>query len=132
MNVDDKKSMQEAVWGITNATMGGTTEQVIKLGHLGCIAGLVRALEKADELNNRVVIVALAGISNILTAGDMQDPTNNEFLPLLRECGGADLLNSDLRHHVNDDVRLKVCYYFPKKKPLTQQETDVYIGTKIV
>jgi len=124
--------MQEAVWGITNATMGGTTEQVIKLGHLGCIAGLVRALEKADELNNRVVIVALAGISNILTAGDMQDPTNNEFLPLLRECGGADLLNSDLRHHVNDDVRLKVCYYSPKKKPLTQQETDVYIGTKIV
>lgn len=98
---------KEAVWAITNATSGGTTEQVISLGRQGCIPGLVGALENAEELNNRVVVVALEGISNFLTAGDLRDPSNNEFVQILRDCGGETLLRNDLRHHVNDDVREK-------------------------
>jgi len=98
---------KEAVWAITNATSGGTTEQVITLGRQGCIPGLVHALENAEELNNRVIVVALEGISNFLTAGDLRDPSNNEFVQILRDCGGETLLRNDLCHHVNDDVREK-------------------------
>ena len=98
---------KEAVWAITNATSGGTTDQVLTLGRTGCIQGLVAALENAEELNNRVVVVALEGISNFLTAGDVRDPSNNEFAQILKDCGGERLLKEDLVHHVNDDVRNK-------------------------
>ncbi|KAH9259184.1 hypothetical protein BASA81_002804 [Batrachochytrium salamandrivorans] len=98
---------KEAVWAITNATSGGTTEQIMTLGRLGCIPGLIGALENAEELNNRVVVVALEGISNFLAAGDMRDVNNNEFVQVLTDCGGEALLKNDLRHHVNDDVRMK-------------------------
>lgn len=98
---------KEAVWAITNATSGGTTEQVMTLGRMGCIPGLVGALENAEELNNRVVVVALEGLSNFLTAGDLRDPSNNEFVQILKDCGGERLLRNDLQHHVNDDVREK-------------------------
>lgn len=98
---------KEAVWAITNATSGGTSEQVVALGRQGCIPGLVGALENAEELNNRVVVVALEGLNNFLTAGDLRDPSNNEFVQVLKDCGGERLLREDLTHHVNDDVREK-------------------------
>jgi importin subunit alpha-1 len=98
---------REAVWAVTNATSGGTPEQVTKLGRAGAIQGLVTALQNSEELNNRVVIVALEGLSNLMTAGDLTDPFNNEFVRILKDCGGEQLLKNDLRHHVNDDIRVK-------------------------
>jgi len=99
--------VKEAVWALSNITMGGSSEQVIKLGHSGGIAGLCKALESAAELNNRVALLALEGLANVLAAGDVHDATNNEFVPLLKDCGGEELLKTELQHHVNDDVRLK-------------------------
>ena len=98
---------KEAVWAISNATNGGTSEQIIELATNGrCIPALVKALQSHDQHNNRIVMVALEGLINFLTAGDVVEGERNELVPILRRCGGEQLLD-DLTHHANSDVRVQ-------------------------
>ncbi len=57
--------MQEAAWALSNATSGGTAEQIKYLVNIGCIKPLCDLLTCSDV---RIVTVALEGLENILKA----------------------------------------------------------------
>ena len=54
---------KEAAWAISNATSGGTQEQIKFLVSAGCIKPLCDLLTCADV---RIITVALEGLENIL------------------------------------------------------------------
>lgn len=54
---------KEAAWAISNATSGGTQEQIKFLVQAGCIKPLCDLLTCADV---RIITVALEGLENIL------------------------------------------------------------------
>ena len=54
---------KEAAWAISNATSGGTQEQIKFLVSVGCIKPLCDLLTCADV---RIITVALEGLENIL------------------------------------------------------------------
>ena len=56
---------KEAAWAISNATSGGTQEQIKYLVSAGCIKPLCDLLNCADP---RIITVALEGLENILKA----------------------------------------------------------------
>jgi len=66
---------KEAAWAIGNATNGGTPEQIEYLVARGCIPPLCELLKCQD---NKIVMVALEGLINILKVGE---------LPAMREKG---------------------------------------------
>lgn len=57
---------KESAWALSNATSGGTHEQIKYLVHLGCIKPLCDLLVCQDV---RIVTVALEGLENILKVG---------------------------------------------------------------
>ena len=57
---------KEAAWAISNATSGGTQEQIKFLVSVGCIKPLCDLLTCADA---RIITVALEGLENILKVG---------------------------------------------------------------
>lgn len=57
---------QEAAWALSNATSGGTQEQIKYLVNIGCIKPLCDLLPCSDV---RIVTVALEGLENILKVG---------------------------------------------------------------
>lgn len=57
---------KEAAWALSNATSGGTHEQIKYLVHIGCIKPLCELLVCSDV---RIVTVALEGLENILKVG---------------------------------------------------------------
>ena len=57
---------KEAAWAISNATSGGTQEQIKYLVSAGCIKPLCDLLICADA---RIITVALEGLENILKVG---------------------------------------------------------------
>lgn len=56
---------KEAAWAISNATSGGTKEQIRALVTRGCIPPLCKLLDCNDH---RIITVALEGLENILKA----------------------------------------------------------------
>lgn len=54
---------KEAAWAISNATSGGTPEQIKHLVEQGCIKPLCDLLTVED---NKIISVALEGLENIL------------------------------------------------------------------
>ena len=58
---------KEAAWAISNATSGGTSEQINFLVSQGCILPLCELLEVNDA---KIVTVALEGLENILKIGE--------------------------------------------------------------
>ena len=54
---------KEAAWAISNATSGGTQDQIKFLVSAGCIKPLCDLLNCADV---RIITVALEGLENIL------------------------------------------------------------------
>ena len=56
---------KESAWAISNATSGGTAEQIKYLVHAGCVRPLCDLLTCSDV---RIVTVALEGLENILKA----------------------------------------------------------------
>lgn len=83
------KTRKEATWAITNATTGGTPEQIRYLIEQGCIPPMCDLLTIMDV---KIVQVALNGLENILRLGE-QDAANiqnnvNPYAVLIEECYG--------------------------------------------
>ncbi len=57
---------KEAAWAVSNATSGGSADQIRLLVQYGCIKPLCELLTVADA---RIVTVALEGLENILKVG---------------------------------------------------------------
>ncbi len=57
---------KEAAWALSNATSGGTHDQIKYLVQIGCIKPLCDLLVCSDV---RIVTVALEGLENILKVG---------------------------------------------------------------
>ena len=60
---------KEAAWALSNATSGGTADQIKFLVQCGCIKPLCDLLTCSDV---RIVTVALEGLENILKIGEAQ------------------------------------------------------------
>ena len=60
---------KEAAWALSNATSGGTADQIKYLVQCGCIKPLCDLLTCSDV---RIVTVALEGLENILKIGEAQ------------------------------------------------------------
>ncbi|KAI8642657.1 armadillo-type protein [Parasitella parasitica] len=103
----DIKSKKEACWAICNATSGGLNrpEQIKHLVDKGCIKPLCDMLQALD---NKITLVALDGLDNILKVGDMvkMDSEVNPYSLLIEDCGGLDYINS-LQEHSNHDIYKK-------------------------
>ena len=97
--------LQEAAWAISNATSGGSAEQIRYLVAAGCVRPLCDLLACADA---RIVIVALEGLENILKVGEAEKelagPAGvNPFVALVDEAEGLDKIE-ELQNHTNEDV----------------------------
>ena len=57
---------KEAAWALSNATSGGTADQIRGLVDAGCIKPLCDTLTVNDT---RIITVALEGLENILKVG---------------------------------------------------------------
>ena len=66
---DEFDIKQEAVWAISNITSNGTSDQIEYLVARGCIPPLCGMLTDRYRSHNRVVMVALEGLENILKFG---------------------------------------------------------------
>jgi importin subunit alpha-6/7 len=95
---------KEAAWAISNATSGGSPQQIKYLVAQGCIEPLCNLLSVHD---NRIVSVALEGLENILRVGEKEKETaqsdQNEFARLVEAAGGLDRIEA-LQQHTNQEV----------------------------
>lgn len=83
---------KEATWAISNATSGGTTDQVLYLVQQGAVPPLCELLKVADV---KVVMVALEGLENILrTARQTTDLIFERVVSLFVECGGTVMIEN--------------------------------------
>ncbi|WAR07829.1 IMA7-like protein [Mya arenaria] len=106
LNRADFKTRKEAAWAITNATSGGSPEQIKFLVEQGCIPPLCDLL---TVLDSKIVAVALNGLENILRLGDQLAKANNGTNPyavLIEECYGLDKIEF-LQSHENRDIYQK-------------------------
>ncbi|TYZ62019.1 hypothetical protein PybrP1_011520 [[Pythium] brassicae (nom. inval.)] len=95
---------KEAAWAVSNATSGGSPEQIMHLVSLGCIRPLCDLLEVKDA---KVVIVALEGLENILRVGDQQKTGEfNDVATLIDEADGVNKIQA-LQYHANEDIYVK-------------------------
>lgn len=88
MNKAEFKTRKEAAWAITNATSGGTPDQIRYLVDQNCIGPLCDLLTVMDI---KIVQVALNGLENILRLGDQDAKLNsgtNRYAVLVEECYG--------------------------------------------
>ncbi|ORX42419.1 ARM repeat-containing protein [Hesseltinella vesiculosa] len=103
------KTKKEACWAICNATSGGLQRpnQIRFLVSEGCIKPLCEILLAGD---NKIILVALDGLDNILRAGDMEKQHtpdgHNPYSLLIEECGGVDAIH-ELQSHESVDVYRK-------------------------
>ncbi|KAI9022806.1 armadillo-type protein [Phycomyces nitens] len=105
----DFKTKKEACWAICNATSGGLNrpEQIKYLVQNGCIKPLCDILTAMD---NKITMVALDGLENILKAGEMEKLNTadgmNPYALLIEECNGIDYIHS-LQSHKNAEIYKK-------------------------
>jgi len=83
---------------VSNATSGGTPDQILFLASAGVIPPLCRLLSVQDA---KVVTVALEGLENILrTASNAGEQVNSRVLTIVSDCGGLSSIEE-----------LQVCLY---------------------
>ncbi|CAO3620964.1 unnamed protein product [Cunninghamella blakesleeana] len=103
------KTKKEACWAICNATSGGLAkpEQIRFLVAEGCIKPLCDILTAQD---NKITLVALDGLDNILRAGEMEKAHTadglNPYSLMIEECNGVDYIHN-LQTHENADIYKK-------------------------
>ena len=115
---------KEAAWSISNATSGGSPEQIKYLVTQGCIKPLCDLLTCNDP---RLVTVALEGIDNVLKAGELEAPNNNDTNPytaFVDEAEGLDKLEQ-LQQHNNEDVYKKTEHILENYFPLEEDAADI-------
>lgn len=96
---------KEAAWAISNATSGGTPEQIKYLVNQGCIKPLCDLLTCPDP---RIVTVSLEGLENILKVGDQdkdQGKTGgiNLYARYIDEAEGLEKIEN-LQTHDNNEI----------------------------
>lgn len=105
----DLKSKKEACWAICNATSGGLNkpDQIKYLVNEGCVKPLCDILTSMD---NKIILVALDGLDNILKVGDMEKVNTmdgvNPYSIMIEEFGGVEYIHA-LQHHDNIDIYKK-------------------------
>ena len=101
---DDIQTKMEAAWAISNATSGGTREQIMSLVEQGCIKPLCDLLYSHDI---RIIEVVLDALENMLKAGkDSTSNGNNAVACLIEEAGGLDKIDG-LQQHEDSDISKK-------------------------
>merc|ERR1719158_1539117 len=94
---------KEACWAVSNATTGGTPQQIDLMVVLGCIPPLCEFLKVPDL---RLIMVALEGIENILDAGNeiaKDNGTDNPYVDMVEECKGLETI-FQLQTHQNSQI----------------------------
>lgn len=121
----DFKTKKEACWALCNATSGGLNrpEQIKYLVNQGCIKPLCDILNSMD---NKIILVALDGIENILRVGEL-DRTNsdeglNMYAIIVEECGGLEIIQ-ELQNHDNEEI-FKKAYHLIDRYFSEDEEED--------
>ncbi len=99
---------KEAAWAISNATSGGTAQQIQFLVQAGCIRPMCDLLSCSDP---RIITVALEGLENMLKIGEAQKElgganATNPYADAIDEAGGLDKIE-ELQSHGNEDIYQK-------------------------
>jgi len=115
---------KEAAWAISNATSGGSPEQIRYLVEQNCIKPLCDLLTASDA---RVITVALEGLENILKVGEKDAlDTNgiNRYAHLIEEAEGLDKIELLQRHH-NHDIYEKVFKILENYFAAEEEDTNI-------
>ena len=89
---------KEAAWAVSNASSGGTADQILYLASQGVIPPLCSLLLVPD---NRVITVAIEGLENILRAGQTKGPhIVDRLVEIFHECNGVSSIKA-LQHNGN-------------------------------
>jgi len=92
---------KEAAWAISNATSGGTPQQIKYLVQQGCIKPLCDLLTFQDA---RIVTVALEGLENILKVGETEKEMGaNMYANFIEEADGLSKIEA-LQHHETQKI----------------------------
>jgi len=94
---------KEAAWAISNATSGGTPEQIKFLVSQACIPPLCELLSVADV---KIIIVALEALENILKVGDAESKQMGGHNLMANHIADSEGLKKieDLQQHDNNDI----------------------------
>ena len=125
----DPKTRKEACWAISNATRCGLQgpTRIRYLVDQGCIKSLCDLLTVTD---NKVIQVALDGLTNILEAGKVDKAAagpgaTNQYATYVGEAGGEVTIRN-LRSHDNWNISLKARTFMDKYFP---DDEEVNAGT---
>ena len=104
----DFKTRKEAAWAVTNATSGGSSQQIRYIASQDALPALCDLLSVHDA---KIVIVALTGIENILRIGneivkESGAGTHNPYAIQVEECFGLDKIEY-LQEHENEEIYRK-------------------------
>jgi HEAT repeat protein len=93
---------KEAAWALSNATSGGSAEQIRYLVDCHIIEPMCELISAPD---NRIILVALEGLENILKVGEKEakDTGINDYAALVEECRGIDKLEQ-LQNHQHNEI----------------------------
>ncbi|CAE7617116.1 IMPA1 [Symbiodinium microadriaticum] len=94
---------KEAAWAVSNATSGGTAQQIIYIVQQGAVGPLCNLLDVKDT---KIVTVALEGIENILKTGlqlAQGNAANNPMASLVAEQGGVERIE-ELQNHEHHNI----------------------------
>merc|ERR1711957_1001303 len=94
---------KEAAWAISNATSGGSPQQIKFLVQQGCIRPLCDLLTVNDV---KIVTIALEGLENILKVGEDEATstgTHNQMSTYVAEAEGLNKIE-ELQQHSNNDI----------------------------
>ena len=99
---------KEAAWALSNATSGGSADQLKRLVQEGCIKPMCDLLSCSDP---RIITVALEGLENILKVGETEKELagangSNPYADAVDEAGGLDKIE-ELQSHNNEDIYQK-------------------------
>merc|ERR1712083_1294692 len=107
LSTGDFDIKKEAAWAISNATAGGSPQQIEHLVQCGCIKPMVDLMTVSDV---KFIGVALDAIENILRVGKKMQQENglveNPIVALVEQAGGLERIET-LQGDPNEDVYQK-------------------------
>jgi len=120
---------KEACWAITNATSGGSKNQIAFLVSKGCIKPLCALLNSADP---RLLSIALDALENVLKSDDRDSKNNTTYADMVEESEGLEKIEA-LQTHQNIDIYNKAVHiletYFGAEEESENLQPNVSSGT---
>ena len=102
---EEEAVKKEAVWAISNATSGGTPDQIRYICINGGVLALCRYLSSCRNSNywGKVLTVCIEGLENMLQLG-LHEQTGNQtvqnvYACLVEQFGGLGVMEQMLEHH---------------------------------